>query len=365
MVVDDSIVIRGLISRWLSALPDIEVVASCRNGQEAVDTVAKCRADVAILDIEMPVMDGLTALPAMLKAAPGVKVLMASTLTRRNAGISIQALQKGATDYVPKPESMRGGHASGDFQNELIEKVRVLGLKRMRETGRKPVAVSAGVTAAVRESAPSLLSPAGPLSYQAASRVPPRIVAIGSSTGGPKALFELFKGLSPALDRVPTVITQHMPPTFTSILAEHITSVAKRPCVEGETGMVLQPGKIYIAPGGFHMLLEQKGSDVVIKLSDSAPVNFCRPAVDPMLDSLIPIYGAAILVCILTGMGHDGRDGSKHVQAKGGTILAQDEASSVVWGMPGAVATAGICHKVLPLDRLPAAMTALIKGGAA
>lgn len=361
MIVDDSVVIRGLIGRWLEALPDIEVVARCRDGQDAVNTISRVKPDVVVLDIEMPVMDGLTALPKILAACPTARVLMASTLTRRNASISIKALTLGATDYVPKPESTRNGHASADFQQDLIDKIRAVSGKsaaqpkpRRTFAAERTAAAEGKTIAAVPSRAPFQLKPA--------SRVQPKILAIGSSTGGPKALFDFFSALSPSLDNIPVVVTQHMPPTFTAILAEHLTACSNRECREGADGMILEPGKIYVAPGGKHMVLEAKDGKTQIRLDDGAPVNFCKPAVDPMLDSLIPIYGPAILVCILTGMGHDGRDASARVQEQGGTILAQDEASSVVWGMPGAVAQAGVCHQVLPLSDLPGAASKLIKG---
>ena len=361
MVVDDSVVIRGQISRWLDALPDVEVVASCRNGQEAVERLARTQVDVIVLDIEMPIMDGLTALPLILERAPQTKVLMASTLTRRNADISIRAMTMGASDYIPKPEMLRGGISTGDFQRDLVDKVRTLAMVGRSRAGRGRPAVSVAMGRKA-EPGSALLKQPERLVLKSASRVPPHIVAIGSSTGGPKALMELLKALAPSLSRVPTVITQHMPPTFTAILAEHLHIVTKLPCCEGAEGMKVEPGHIYIAPGGFHMLLAQRGDSTVIKIDDSPAINFCRPSVDPMMDSLVPIYGGAILGCILTGMGHDGRDGCKHVQVAGGTIIAQDEATSVVWGMPGAVALEGICHKVLPLDQIGTAMSNLIGG---
>lgn len=361
MIVDDSIVIRGLIGRWLQALPDMEIVARCRNGQDAVDTIARVKADVVVLDIEMPIMDGLTALPKILAAAPGTKVLMASTLTRRNAGISIKALTLGAVDYVPKPESTRDGHASTEFQNELIDKIRAIGTKKPAKAAPKRMFAAERTSAS--EVRGGLLDKKKPeLILQKASTVKPQILAVGSSTGGPKALFDFFGAVTSSLDDVPIVITQHMPPTFTAILAEHLANSTQRTCVEGADGMKLEPGVIYVAPGGKHMIMKKVGLNTVIVLDDGEPVNFCKPAVDPMLDSLLPIYGAAMLVCILTGMGHDGRDGSIKVQEKGGTVVAQDEDSSVVWGMPGAVAQAGICHKILPLSDLPGEVAKLLKG---
>ncbi len=359
MIVDDSVVIRGLIGRWIDALPDMEVVARCRDGQDAVEQIARVKPDVVVLDIEMPVMDGLTALPKLLEASPSSRILMASTLTRRNASISIKALTLGATDYVPKPESTRDGHASEGFQTELVDKIRAVGQAKKPQAPRRVFA--AEKTAVAKGTMKPAAAGAG-IQLKPASKTRPKILAIGSSTGGPKALFDFFEALSPSLSNIPVVITQHMPPTFTAILAEHLSSSASRTCVEGEEGMALEPGKVYVAPGGKHMLLKKEGTSVRIHLDDGPPVNFCKPAVDPMLDSLLPIYGSSLLVCILTGMGHDGRDGSTRVQAEGGTIIAQDEASSVVWGMPGAVAQAGICHQVLPLNELSAAAAKLIEG---
>lgn len=366
MVVDDSIVIRGLISRWLNALDDIEVVAACRNGQDAVDQIAKANVDLVVLDIEMPVMDGLTALPLLLKASPGVRVLMASTLTRRNADISMKALALGATDYVPKPEATKSGHASAEFQEELINRIRAIGGKKIglaaRPSSRSGLA-STVQRGATPERAGSLHK--GAIATVSASHVMPKVLAIGSSTGGPKALFEVFEGLKPILSKVPVFVTQHMPATFTAILAEHIGGVTGERCVEGADDMKVEAGSVYVAPGGKHMLLKKRGADVFIKLDDGEPVNFCKPAVDPMLESMVPVYGAGILSCILTGMGHDGCAGAQKVQAQGGTVIAQDEASSVVWGMPGAVAQAGICHKVVPLGQVAKTLVTLINGGRA
>ncbi len=359
MIVDDSVVIRGLIGRWLDALPDMDVVARCRNGQDAVEQVGRIKPDVVVLDIEMPVMDGLTALPKILEASPASRVLMASTLTRRNASISIKALTLGATDYVPKPESTRDGHASEGFQTELVDKIRAVGQAKKPKARRRVFAAEKTAIASGKMD-PAASPPA--MQFKPASKVQPKILAVGSSTGGPKALFDFFEALSPSLSTIPVVVTQHMPATFTTILAEHLGSSAKRTCIEGEEGMLLEPGKIYIAPGGKHMLMKKEGTSVRIHLDDGPPVNFCKPAVDPMLDSLLSIYGASLLVCILTGMGHDGRDASVRVQAEGGTIIAQDEASSVVWGMPGAVAQAGICHKVVPLNELSTVASKLIEG---
>lgn len=333
MVVDDSTVIRGIISRWIEANTELKVVASAFNGQAALDLVVSSKPDVILLDVEMPGMDGITALPQLVKAAPNAKILMSSTLTRRNAEITIKALSLGATDYVAKPTALKSGDAAEDFRRELIEKVLVLG-RASRPRSARP---AAGVL------------PIQPSTLRRASPVPPQIIAIGASTGGPQALAEVIVALAPGL-KVPVVITQHMPATFTSILAAHLARISGLKCEEGRTGAMLAPGLIHIAPGDHHMLV--KGHGGPIELTRTPPENFCRPAVDPMFRSVAAAYGSATLAIVLTGMGSDGCEGARTIAMAGGTVLAQDEATSVVWGMPGAVAKAGLCSAILPLDRI-------------
>jgi two-component system, chemotaxis family, protein-glutamate methylesterase/glutaminase len=355
MVVDDSAVIRGLITRILDADPKLQVVASVSDGQRAVERVAKTPIDVIILDIEMPVMDGLTALPHILKADPGVKILMASTLTLRNADISMKALRLGATDYIPKPTASSQINGRDEFGRSLLEKVRSLGQarRRQRTAAARPNAI--GGPAAGPKPAPTI-------TLRPASRVKPRIIAVGSSTGGPQALFKFLGDLTKQVKQ-PIVITQHMPPKFTTILAQHIAQNTGWPAAEATDGLAIEDGTIYIAPGDFHMIAEPKPGSTVLRLTTTPPENFCRPAVDPMLRSLSEIYGPAILTVILTGMGSDGLKGAQCVVEKGGTVIAQDEATSVVWGMPGAVATHGLCSAVLPLDQLAGHVARLANGG--
>lgn len=356
MVVDDSAVVRGLITRMLEEDPAIAVVASVGNGQMALSALERQAIDVAVLDVEMPVMDGLTALPRMLQIAPGLQVIMASTLTRRNADISLKALQAGAADYIPKPTSSRditGG--SGDFRRELVEKVQALGGAKRRGSRRedRPVAARAPRPAADLAPRPGRLTkPAAPLQLCPASAEVPEAIAIGSSTGGPQALFTVLGAIRAGSIRQPILITQHMPATFTTILAEHISRISGWEAAEGKDGEVVRGGRIYIAPGDFHMVVEPRGADRIIRLNKNPPENFCRPSVDPMLRSMAAIWGRRVLACILTGMGADGLRGGEAVVAAGGTVIAQDEATSVVWGMPGAVAQAGICSAVLPLPEI-------------
>lgn len=349
VVVDDSAIIRGLLTRTLQTDPEIVIVDSVSNGQLAVESVKKHDPDVMVLDIEMPVMDGLTALPKLIAADPTLKVIMASTLTLRNADISLKALELGAADYIPKPTST-GDTASGyDFKQELIAKVKALGAARRAVRPGKSTATVKRPGVPAPPSAPGIYRGAAVKLREAGPSMTPAVVAIGCSTGGPQALFRLLPALGKDL-RQPILITQHMPATFTTILAEHIQKMTGRPAAEAKDGEPVVGGKIYVAPGNFHMTVESSGAQHVIRLNQNPPENFCRPAVDPMFRSLAQAYGRNVLAVVLTGMGQDGLKGAQVLIQAGGTLIAQDEATSVVWGMPGAVATGGLCSAVLALD---------------
>ncbi len=369
MVVDDSVVIRGLISRWLSAEPDMVVAASLRTGLEAVNQLERINPDVAVLDIEMPELDGISALPKMLAKKRDLVIIMASTLTRRNAEISFKALSLGAADYIPKPESTREQGAADIFRHDLIQKIRHLGARLRRRatpaTASPPLAPSLdrpGEHAARPAPAPCPHAPAAPITRRAFSLQTPRVLLIGSSTGGPQALMTLVAELGPVIDRFPVLITQHMPPTFTTILAEHLARSSRHPAHEAVDGEVVKPGQIYLAPGGRHMRVARHGTEAVIALDDGPPVNFCKPAVDPLFTSAIDIWQGHIMAAILTGMGSDGMRGGKEIVAAGGSVIAQDEATSVVWGMPGAAAHAGICAAILPLKEIAPKLVRLFAG---
>ena len=354
MVVDDSTVIRGLIARTLEGDPEIKVVASVGNGQMALDALRRHEFDVVVLDIEMPVMDGMTALPLLLKADPQLKIIMASTLTLRGAQISMEALAKGAADYVPKPTSSSALATAHDFKRTLVEKVKALGAARHAALARR----------SERSTMPRAGAPkpaAGPVQLRKPSLARPDVMVIGSSTGGPQALIKVFEKLKQSI-RVPILVTQHMPATFTTILAEHIQRASGVECREGVDGEPLVVGRIYIAPGDFHMQVKLDGARRKIALDKSPPVNYCRPAVDPMLDSVAESFGRNALAVILTGMGHDGRKGCESITAAGGTAIAQDEETSVVWGMPGAAAKAGVCSAVLPIDDIARWVMNFVKG---
>jgi two-component system chemotaxis response regulator CheB len=291
----------------------------------------------------MPVMDGLTAIPKLIAACPHVKIIMASTLTVENAAISMAALAAGATDYIGKPTSTTEIASATSFQRELLEKVKALGAAARREEAR----VSRRIQFA-SDRTPKSLYPTASIVLRQPPRNVPRVLAIGSSTGGPQALAKLMTGLKSDFG-LPIFVTQHMPKTFTGILAGHLGKAAGRPAGEGQDGEIVQPGRIYVAPGDLHMEVVPRGNAVGIRLIKTPPENFCRPSVDPMFRSIAAVYGGNVLACILTGMGRDGCAGGESIVAAGGAIVAQDEASSVVWGMPGAVATTGLCSAVLPL----------------
>jgi len=356
MLVDDSVVIRGMISRWLGSEPDIVVAASLRTGLEAVNQVERINPDIAVLDIEMPELDGISALPQLLAKKRNLIVIMASTLTRRNAEISFKALSLGASDYIPKPESTRESSAAETFRHDLVQKIRHLGAK----VRRSPTHAHAHAPAADRAlRAPAITAPIARRNFSMQS---PRVLLIGSSTGGPQALMSLVAEIGPVIDRFPVLITQHMPPTFTTILAEHLARASHRPAHEAIDGEVIKPGHIYLAPGGRHMRVTRQGAGAVIALDDGAPINFCKPAVDPLFSSAIEVWQGSIMALVLTGMGSDGTRGGKDIVAAGGSVIAQDEATSVVWGMPGAAAHAGICAAVLPLNQIAPKLVRLFSG---
>jgi two-component system chemotaxis response regulator CheB len=361
MLVDDSAVIRGLTARWLESDSGIKVVASVGGGELALSSARRTKPDVVVLDIEMPGMDGMTLLPKLLEVDPSLKVIMSSTLTQRNASISLEALAAGAADYIPKPSSRAELHQATDFRRNLISKVKALGsARRFRAPsdsaqgapteGPAPGADAGGGDGAIRLRNSSLLRP--------------RALAIGSSTGGPKALFKLFEYLKNSIT-LPIFITQHMPPMFTTILADNLRRVSGAPCAEASDGEEVKDGHIYVAPGDHHMIVVSDDKARYIRLNQDPPVHYCRPAVDPMFKSLASAFDGLALGVVLTGMGNDGLDGGRRLVQAGGTIIAQDEATSVVWGMPGVVAQDGVCSAVLPLDEIGPAIARLVSGGQA
>lgn len=355
MLVEDSAVVRGMVRKWLEALPDILVVESAENGKTAIERAGKLKPDIVILDIEMPVMDGLTALPGILRQVPNAKILIASTLSRRNAEVTLKAMSLGATDWLVKPSFARDGNdARAVFRSELLLKVQGLAdainapqtSKPVRDDGWAPMPA---VDAQFKMRRPSLIAP--------------RVLTIGASTGGPSALTKVFEAGKSAFNRVPVLVAQHMPPTFTALLGEKLASIAGLEGGEAEEGQEVLAGHVYVAPGGKHMRVRQHGGKVVIALDEGPPINHCRPAVDPLFESVSAIYGNATLAAVLTGMGSDGAHGAVAIADKGGTVFAQDAASSVVWGMPGAVAAAGAASALIDIDSIGPRLAGILRKG--
>jgi two-component system chemotaxis response regulator CheB len=336
MLCDDSAAIRAGLARLLESDPKIRIVAQVSDGAAALRALETAppneQPEVILLDLEMPVMDGMTALPLLLRRRPRPVVIVASALTQRGASQAMAALSAGAADYLPKPRASTGGLTDPAFQAELLAKVKGWARLGGNQPARPPT------------------RPAAMVGLQ------PRAIAIGASTGGPQALAQFVKRLPRQL-HLPVLITQHMPAGFTAMLAQHLNGLGGPSCSEARDGEALRPGHILIAPGNHHMILRRADFGAVhVQLSADPPENFCRPAVDPMLRSLATIYGRGLLAIILTGMGQDGLLGCQAVARAGGTVLAQDEASSVVWGMPGAVAKAGLAQLLAP----PAALAEFV-----
>lgn len=380
MIVDDSAVVRGLISRWLEQERDMVLAGLAIDGQKAIDKVREVQPDVLILDIEMPNMGGLEALPKLIAAKPGLKVLMASTLTTRGANVTLRALELGAADYIPKPDSTRIGGADG-FRTELLTKIRALcGRTRQWPSPADKPAGGASAPSPAPSHTPSAFSPAPaearpqvvPITARPAAPAGPvirprsgpkriDILVVGASTGGPPALRNFLLGLGPDW-KLPILIVQHMPATFTAILAEHLDKALPQKVQEAKDGMLIESRNIYIAPGDWHMTIRPDPIVKQIRLDQTPQINWCRPAVDPLFKSAAEVYGNHALGVVLTGMGHDGRDGAQALVNVHGTVMVQDEASSVVWGMPGAVAEAGLAEIIKPIDGLSAACKAFARG---
>ena len=364
MVVDDAIVARRLLTRWIGAEHDMIVAACLRTGREAVDQVEACDPDVIVLDVNMPELDGISALPLLLRKKPDLVVIMASTLTRRSAEVSLRALALGAADYIPKPQAALDAAMSVAFHRELIDKIRGLGRRRL--PARRDATIPAArerLPAAARPGAVPPYGEAAILGLRQFARAVPRALLIGASTGGPQALTSLIGQMGTTLERAPILITQHMPPTFTTVLAEHLTRVSGHCVREAEHDEAVVAGSVYVAPGGRHMrVVRGRDGAPAIALGDDPPINFCKPAVDPLLSSAAALWGAGSLALVLTGMGSDGTRGAADIAAAGGSVIAQDEATSVVWGMPRSVAQAGLCSAVLPLGEIAAKVNRLFAG---
>ncbi|GLQ16187.1 chemotaxis-specific protein-glutamate methyltransferase CheB [Maritalea porphyrae] len=330
MLVDDSAVIRGIMRRWIDAERGLDVVASAINGQEAIAKAKRVQPDIIILDLEMPVMSGMEALPELRKVCAGAKILIASTLTTRNARASLAAMRAGATDYLAKPDVATSRDA---FRLHLVEKLRALG-----GDANAMCAVESGNVVG--------------LSQTKKWRGSMKALAVGASTGGPQAINEVFGTLSGKFDDCAVFVTQHMPAHFTKLLGEDLAQRIGLPGGEAVEGEPVLPGRLYMAPGGFHMRVVDNGGKLRIELGDEAAINFCKPSVDPTFFSVARHYQGDCAAVMLTGMGHDGARGAKAIHDGGGVVLAQDQATSAVWGMPGAAIAANAVDRVLQLQKI-------------
>jgi two-component system chemotaxis response regulator CheB len=341
MVVDDVSIVRRLVANALGADPEIEIVGSAANGKEALEKIPVVRPDLVILDYEMPEMDGLETLKEIRKVAGGPKVIFFSSYTRQGAKVSLDALWQGADDYATKVTADNLAAATQCVQSELLPKIKGLCEGVTGETSER-----GGASAPAARLAAGAPPTPGGAPQVALARAD--VVAIGASTGGPRALSTVIESL-PADFPLPIVVVQHMPPLFTRSLAERLASRSGLRCLEGADGAPLEAGTVWIAPGNWHMTVVREGTDVSLRLSDEPPENSCRPSVDPLFRSVAEVYGSNALGVLLTGMGQDGLLGARRIHERQGRILVQDEATSVVWGMPGAVARAGLAHKIVPL----------------
>ncbi|MFN8706969.1 MAG: chemotaxis response regulator protein-glutamate methylesterase [Planctomyces sp.] len=399
MIADDSSVTRKILTAAISLDMDLEVVAAALNGDEAVNYCRGLKPDVILMDVEMPQLTGIEALREIRKFNPQVPIIMFSTLTVRGGEATLDALQAGATDYVAKPTGV--GHvdkAISYLQLEVVPKLKLWG-RRNRNVQENAVAIPrksngtgtpenssgavarSGAVPAVTPGPEAAADPAvtNPIELSEAAfdfevsarkrrsdrrKTPVMVLGIGSSTGGPNALAELISRL-PASLNVPVLITQHMPPIFTQLLAERLDRCSQLTVREGYDGAVLKAGEVWIAPGDHHMMVARDGTSVVIRTTRGAPENSCRPAVDVMFRSLAQVFGAGTLAVVLTGMGRDGTAGCQALSQAGAWIMVQDESSSVVWGMPRVVAEAGLADAVFPLNEMHSAVMTRVCGSSA
>ena len=340
LVVDDSVVVRRLVSELLSSDSSLEVVGVAANGRIALEKIPQVNPDVVTLDIDMPEMDGLQTLSLIRRYYPRLPVIILSTFSERGAAVTLDALVLGASDYVTKPANAGSATiAMAQIRNDLVPKIKAL-CGRTEPNERR----FARAQEAARWKSPIHAAAVRPLK-------PLEIVAMGVSTGGPNALNEILSTF-PTDFPIPVVIVQHMPPVFTQILADRLSSCAYIRVREGVEGGELTPGSVWIAPGNHHMEIAREGNAVRLKLNQDPPQNSCRPAVDVLFRSVALTYGNTALAVVLTGMGQDGLRGCEAIAQAGGQILAQDEASSIVWGMPGFVAKAGLADRVVPLSQI-------------
>jgi two-component system chemotaxis response regulator CheB len=341
---------RKSLSLMLESDPEIEVVAAAKNGLEGYNAVLKERPDIVTLDIEMPVMDGLTALQKIMKDCP-VPVLMVSSLTTEGADSTLKALEYGALDFIPKGMS----HINVgiiDVKEDLIKKVKAIVKQQLFKTK----------LSVKKRSSPSVIAPLNLIKLKSISPGSIKAIGLGISTGGPLSLQKILPMLNGDLN-IPMFIVQHMPPKFTKSLADRLDGLAKINVKEAEDKEVVRDGTAYIAPGGFHMILKKVNGNVQVKISENPSDTIHKPSVDVMLNSLADVYGKNILGVIMTGMGKDGFEGIKKIKNLGGYCIAQNEESCVVYGMPKAVVDGGVADEVVSLEQIPEAINKVTQYG--
>lgn len=354
LTVDDAVVVRRMLADALSLEPDIEIVGSAATGRIALQKIPLCRPDVVTLDVEMPDMDGISTVREIRKLWPTLPVIMFSTLTARGASATLDALSAGASDYVTKPANV-GGVTAGlaRIREDLAPRIRSLAAATSGTSSRHALGGPA-VASRTPPASPSLVQTVNPVDA----------ITVGTSTGGPNALAALLPAF-PADLGVPVFVVQHMPPLFTRLLADRLDQQCGLKVVEAQHGVVARPGHVYIAPGDYHMVVRRGALDAIVELTQGPPENSCRPAVDVLFRSVANSYGRATLAVVMTGMGQDGLAGARHVKDAGGIVVIQDEATSVVWGMPGFVARAGLADAVRPLPTLADEIITRVRSGRA
>jgi two-component system, chemotaxis family, protein-glutamate methylesterase/glutaminase len=367
LVVDDSVLYRRVLTDVLASIPGVDVVGAASNGQSALERVRELRPDLVTLDLEMPGMGGLQVLEAMGKSGMKSYVIVVSAASKRGGQLALRALQQGAFDFITKPEQSSPEENRTAMHAELAPRVRVLAQRlEVRSILRGTAAANVSATAGpsyLHDSCPvsdSLRETSGRMSRLAAG-TKPEMVLIGVSTGGPNALTRVFADL-PANLGVPVLVVQHMPPLFTQLLAEELSTRSLVPVKEAVDGDVICANRAYLAPGGKHMRLVAERGERVIQITDDPPINHCKPSVDYLFRSIARGFPGRSLAVILTGMGDDGTAGLRLLKQAGCPVIAQDEASCVVYGMPKAAVDAGLADVVLPLDAIAARITSIVRG---
>jgi len=360
LIVDDSLIFRKIVQKCLDGEEDIQVIGSVRNGVKAIEFIKKQRPDLVTLDIEMPEMNGIQTLSAVQEInasnnhfAP-IGVIMLSAFTKKGADITIKALEAGAFDFITKPEGNDQQKNYSTLRRQLLAKIRYFTSRRIASQNKQ----SPPAIVQPEEAVPEVKESKEPVLRITQTRY--KAILIGVSTGGPRALMSVIPDLCQRTN-VPIMIVQHMPPKFTESLAESLNSKCRFQVVEGCNNQLIQKEYVYIAPGGKHMLVKKKGAEIILHTNEDKPVHGCRPSVDVLFESASHVYGADVIAVILTGMGTDGTEGLSYLKQRGVYVIAQDEASSVVWGMPGSAVRAGLVNDVQPLDKIAECIANILK----